>query len=57
METEHLVQESDKNFVPLFILGQSISKKLSLHNVDNIEKLYSLNKKYIAEKEDFEILR
>ena len=35
-------------------------KKLCVHNVDILEKFLkdqALNKKYIAEKDDFEILR
>ena len=38
----------------------SFNENLRIHNVDILEKFlkdYALNKKYIAEKDDFEILR
>ena len=40
-------------------LDTSFYEKLCLHNVDNLEKFLKrlLNKKYIAEKDDFDILR
>ena len=37
-----------------------LKKSMHLHNVNILEKFYkdwALNKKYVAEKEDFEILR